>query len=185
MVTGKKTTSKKSSQNQSAAPQGAGPQGTMIFSAEEIQAALDEKAQIKMVSGGDGSMLVGINAPFEGQLFHLTKETQTLGRKNEQDIVLDDPSISSLHAQITKENDHWKIINLLSSNGTFVNGKKISIANLKDGDTLRLGQAEFYFKSVADVSSSSKTPAKPSITLWLVVLAIAAAITSYFVITSS
>ncbi len=150
----------------------AGPQGTMIFSASEVEAALDEKTKIKILAGADDSMLVGINAPFDGQVFHLTKHNQTIGRKTEQDIVLDDPSISSLHAQITKEDDNWKIINLLSSNGTFVNGKKVSISPLKDGDKVNFGQAEFIFKSSGKHEETPQNKERPSKTIWLGILAI-------------
>ncbi|PIP80801.1 MAG: hypothetical protein COW84_03255 [Gammaproteobacteria bacterium CG22_combo_CG10-13_8_21_14_all_40_8] len=144
--------------NKPAAPKKkAGPQGTMIFSAADVEAAIDENTRIKILSGSGDAMLVGINAPFDGQIFHLTKVSQTIGRKLEQDLVLDDPSISSLHAQITQEEDGWKIINLLSSNGTFLNGKKISISPLKDGDKVHFGQAEFIFKTHTD---DKQTPTK-------------------------
>ncbi len=162
----------------------AGPQGTMIFSTSEVEAAIDEQTRIKILSGTGDAMLVGINEPFDGQIFHLAKLSQTLGRKSEQDIVLDDPSISSLHAQITKEDDEWKIINLLSSNGTFLNGKKISISPLKDGDKIHLGQAEFIFKTSTEDQSSKnkKTERSSSFSLLLITAVILGSVATWWLL---
>ncbi len=124
-----------------------GPQGTMIFSPEEVEAAIQERLKVKLLAGDEGSMLVGITPPVDGKVFNFMNTSVTIGRNSDQDIVIDDPSVSAMHAKITLDNGSWQIANLLSSNGTFVNGKKISVTRLNNGDRVRFGKVEFVFKA--------------------------------------
>jgi hypothetical protein len=124
-----------------------GPQGTQLFSPEEVEAALAEQLKIKLLGGEEGSLLVGVSGRYDGQVFKLTDTKVSIGRAPDQHVVLDDPSVSKVHAQIVLDNGYWKVVNLLSSNGTFVNGKKVSIAPISDGDRLRFGQVELIFKA--------------------------------------
>lgn len=133
--------------DKSQSPPKSGPQGTQLFSPAEVEAALAEQLKIKLLGGEEGALLVGVNGRYDGQVFKLTDTKVTVGRAPDQHIVLDDPSVSRVHAQIVLDNGYWKLVNLLSSNGTFVNGKKISIAPIADGDRIRFGQVELIFKA--------------------------------------
>ncbi len=68
------------------------------------------------------------------------KECITIGRRPDNDIVLEHPAVSSHHAQvITLLNDSF-VEDLESTNGTFVNGRLVRKHALRDGDTITLGE---------------------------------------------
>ncbi len=61
--------------------------------------------------------------------------TTTIGRRPDNNIIIDDASVSNRHARLTLENNYF-LTDLRSSNGTFINGKKILHAKLSDGDEI-------------------------------------------------
>lgn len=70
----------------------------------------------------------------------------TIGRANDADIVIEDPFISSKHALIEKRGSRMIIQDLNSTNGTFVNGKRIrKPVRLKENDQIALGKKNFTF----------------------------------------
>lgn len=124
----------------------AGPQGTQLFSSEqlrryaiEVERATDGRASVHE------PVIEGISTGVEGHRFSLRSGRQTMGRGVDNDIVVEDPSVSSAHAWIINQHGHYVIMNTLSTNGTFVNDKRIHEAVLKHGDHIRLGHAEFVF----------------------------------------
>jgi adenylate cyclase len=66
----------------------------------------------------------------------------TIGRKENCDIVLLSPDVSRLHAQIRVERGCWLLRDLGSSNGTLVDGVRITEHQLRDGDKIRIGGFE-------------------------------------------
>lgn len=76
---------------------------------------------------------------------HLAKPGQTLviGRKKDCDIVVTETTISRQHARIEIMENSWHVTDLDSSNGTFVNGKRVAVSELKNGDELRTGSIPF------------------------------------------
>lgn len=68
-----------------------------------------------------------------------------IGRADSADVRIDDPSVSKSHAQIINEGSRWKLIDLMSANGTYVNGSKGLTTYLRSGDAVRFGQIEFQF----------------------------------------
>ena len=124
----------------------AGPQGTQLLSAAEMQQlALDET----LASGGRAStqhpVLEGTQGALKGNRYTLRQGRQTIGRRVDNDIVINDPSVSATHAWIINQNGHYVLMNTLSTNGTFVNDTRIHETVLVHGDRLRFGQAEFNF----------------------------------------
>lgn len=77
--------------------------------------------------------------------YTLQKGTTTIGRRSDNDIVLNDPSVSNQHARLNHE-DNYFLTDLRSSNGTFINGKKILHSKLSDGDVINFAgiHATFY-----------------------------------------
>ena len=68
------------------------------------------------------------------------KKEIKIGRADSNDIVTDDPSVSRLHAVIILNGTDWHIVDLNSTNGTFVNGARISgQATLMPHDILKVG----------------------------------------------
>jgi hypothetical protein len=68
-----------------------------------------------------------------------------LGRSRECDIRLPDANSSRRHAEIRHEDDAWWVVDLGSTNGTLVNGKRTSRERLQDGDVVTLGSTEIVF----------------------------------------
>jgi len=81
-----------------------------------------------------------------GTTFPLRKKVINMGRDSSNEIVIDDPKSSRQHAKIKLEGDNFVIYDLASSNGTFVNGEKITSVKLNDGDEIKIGDTVFAFK---------------------------------------
>ena len=75
----------------------------------------------------------------------LDRPITTIGRANDTDIRIDHPTVSSHHAQIRKISGGFELIDLGSTNGTFVNGQRISACRLRISDRVVLGAAQFVF----------------------------------------
>ena len=98
--------------------------------------------------GGTGTRLVCIQGPYSGQSFPLTHAPATIGRAAECDISLPaDTSISRSHARITYAEGRHFIVDDGSSNGTFVNGGRITGPRpLSSGDTIQLAETSFRYE---------------------------------------
>jgi pSer/pThr/pTyr-binding forkhead associated (FHA) protein len=86
--------------------------------------------------------LVILNQGMTGRTFDLNVERTTVGRVEENTFQIADPSVSSRHAEIFLQGTELLIRDLNSTNGTFINGEKISEAVLRSGQVLRFGQVE-------------------------------------------
>ena len=103
------------------------------------------------IGTGDASaVLMAINGEQGHKLFTLEagKDAWTLGRTANNDAEISHVTISSLHALVTTSSGMWQIEDKNSTNGTRVNGHKIDVSGLKDGDTISLGKVELLFKSL-------------------------------------
>lgn len=77
----------------------------------------------------------------------------TIGRASGNNVIVEDEQVSRNHALIRKENDDYLIIDLGSSNGTFVNGRSATSATqLRNNDVIRVGDSEFLFRRIGTVS---------------------------------
>jgi FHA domain/Domain of unknown function (DUF4388) len=85
--------------------------------------------------------------------FPLGRDTYTLGRHRNNDIVISDPKVSSFHARIDRGSEGFTLIDLKSRNGTFLNGRRIEAGALSTGDEVRLGTARLLYK--VDYTSAS------------------------------
>ena len=78
--------------------------------------------------------------------YELAEPVITIGRAPENLIQLDEPSVSSRHAQITVSGDTYELRDLDSTNGTRVNGESITSVTLQLGDRIRFGKLEACFE---------------------------------------
>lgn len=69
-----------------------------------------------------------------------------VGRGLDNDVVLEDARISRYHVQLRYKTRRFWITDLGSTNGTFVNGERISESSLKNGDVVSLGGVELIFR---------------------------------------
>ena len=72
----------------------------------------------------------------------MTGAIKTVGRAPRADFILDAALVSRLHCRITAADDDLEVVDLESTNGTFVNDKRIDKAQVKTGDRLRIGRVE-------------------------------------------
>ena len=92
--------------------------------------------------------IVAQNGNHRGEDFRIYDGKNILGTAADCDIVITDPFLSARHCTIRHENGNFQVTDLDSRNGTFVNQKRCSKADLIDNDTIRLGRTEFKFKSL-------------------------------------
>ncbi|MCU0723769.1 MAG: FHA domain-containing protein [Planctomycetes bacterium] len=78
--------------------------------------------------------------------FALVKGVTLLGRREDADLVLEDTACSKTHCRIFREGDGYKIVDLDSQNGTFVNEERVQHRVLKPGDRVRVGFSVFLFQ---------------------------------------
>ncbi len=72
--------------------------------------------------------------------------TENIGSfKRLPDLVLDDPAISRLHAMIFHDKNGAGILDLVSKNGTFVNGDEVESKSLQNGDLVEVGSTKLVF----------------------------------------
>jgi pSer/pThr/pTyr-binding forkhead associated (FHA) protein len=67
---------------------------------------------------------------------------KTVGRAPRSDFIVDAALVSRLHCRLTATNDQLEVVDLASTNGTYVNGKRVRTAMLAAGDRLRVGRVE-------------------------------------------
>jgi pSer/pThr/pTyr-binding forkhead associated (FHA) protein len=75
-----------------------------------------------------------------------TKERMTIGRDEDNDIPIPDPSISRHHAWIERRGDDFVISEAQSRNGIWLDKRRVTEHTLRDGDVLSLGRAKLVFK---------------------------------------
>ena len=118
------------------APPSAGDFGhTMVYSpsrdARRLEPAQDRRQ----------ALLVG-----EGRRNVLSGSRVVLGRSREADIVLQDPNVSRRHAELRRDEGGWQIVDLGSTNGIKVNGRRVNNQPLSPGDQVTIGVTDLTFE---------------------------------------
>ena len=67
---------------------------------------------------------------------------KTVGRAPRADFILDAALVSRLHCRLTAADENLEVVDLSSTNGTFVNDRRVEKARLTTGDRLRIGRVE-------------------------------------------
>jgi pSer/pThr/pTyr-binding forkhead associated (FHA) protein len=67
---------------------------------------------------------------------------KTVGRAPRADFILDAALVSRLHCRLTADDENLEVVDLQSTNGTYVNDKRVRKARLRKGDRLRVGRVE-------------------------------------------
>ncbi len=99
-----------------------------------------------------------IHAPNdETRVIKLEKKTVTLGRRDDNDIIVDDVFVSRNHAEIVFEKGKYKLRDRQSRYGTFVNGLRITESTLNYGDEIQVGNIVITF---VDEKTLDQIPAK-------------------------
>ena len=97
-----------------------------------------------------------LNGSLEGQEIELIPDPQTVGRGSSCNIKIGDAGVSSKHAKIWCEDGVFFVMDLGSTNGTFVNDRDVDREQLQDGDTITFGMTKAQF--VADQPKPRAAP---------------------------
>jgi pSer/pThr/pTyr-binding forkhead associated (FHA) protein len=88
----------------------------------------------------------------------LTHETLTIGRKADNSLTIEDPAVSGHHARIVKVQAVFFLEDLMSTNGTAINGKPITRHQLRDADVITIGKHRLVFQENAVASTGPSAP---------------------------
>jgi pSer/pThr/pTyr-binding forkhead associated (FHA) protein len=80
-----------------------------------------------------------------GERHEIDKRRVVIGRSKDCDVQLSDPNVSRRHAELRQEGAAFWIVDLDSTNGTEVNGRRLKRAKLQSGDTITIGSTELVF----------------------------------------
>jgi hypothetical protein len=81
----------------------------------------------------------------DGAQHELSRRRMVIGRSKDCDIQVDDPNVSRRHAELRREGTAFWVVDLGSTNGIDVNGRRTSRAKLEDGDTVTVGTTDLVF----------------------------------------
>jgi hypothetical protein len=108
---------------------------TMVYSPDRAARPLDAPADRSQ------ALLVG-----EGRRHALRGDRALVGRSRECDVVVSDPNVSRRHIELRRGERGWAAIDLGSTNGMKVNGRRINHAELAPGDRITIGVTELTFE---------------------------------------
>jgi pSer/pThr/pTyr-binding forkhead associated (FHA) protein len=91
------------------------------------------------------AVLVVRRGPNAGSQFRLDQPVTSAGRHPANNIIVDDITVSSRHAEFLYERGEFRVFDVGSLNGTYVNGEPIHSTVLTNGDEIRLGKFRLMF----------------------------------------
>jgi pSer/pThr/pTyr-binding forkhead associated (FHA) protein len=100
--------------------------------------------------------LVLLSAGMTGRTYDLKAEKTSIGRVEDNQFQIAEPSISSHHCEVLLRGNDVVVKDLTSTNGTFINGEKVTESPLKPGQILRLGQVEIRLETDASPTAPKK-----------------------------
>jgi len=136
-------------------PQQASGNKTLYMTPEQLQ---QERKRIRDSGAVDAAFgqveapqLIVLGGAGESQRIRLRsadpgKKEWSVGGEGEREILLKRVGVSALHAKIVNDGNRWKVIDQLSANGTFVNGRRCMMSFLNSGDRISFGSVECIFQ---------------------------------------
>ena len=100
--------------------------------------------------------LVLLSEGLTGRSYELKVDRTTIGRVDDNAFPIIEASVSSHHCELLLRGGDVIVKDLNSTNGTFINGEKITEAALKPGQILRLGQVEMRLESGTSTAASTE-----------------------------
>src|SRR5437016_6370426 len=103
--------------------------------------------------------LVLLSPGMTGRIHDLKVDKTTIGRVEDNTFQIAEPSVSSHHCEVLLRGSEVVVRDLNSTNGTFINGEKVTETVIKPGQVLRLGQIEIRLETEASGAASAPPPA--------------------------
>jgi pSer/pThr/pTyr-binding forkhead associated (FHA) protein len=108
-------------------------------------------------TGGPMASLLVRSGPMKGTRLPIRVPVVNIGRADYNDIVLADESVSTAHAKLQRREGVWTLVDLGSTNGTFVDGEQVHTeVPLGPGATVRFGQVSTMFEPTDDALGVAK-----------------------------
>ena len=109
-----------------------------------------DSGEYEMVVGaidtpGSGGALIVRRGPDAGQRFELTHDVTRVGRHPDSEIFLDDITVSRRHAEFVRDGGGYRVRDVGSLNGTYVNRERIDDVRLASGDEVQVGKFKLVF----------------------------------------
>jgi pSer/pThr/pTyr-binding forkhead associated (FHA) protein len=101
---------------------------------------------------------VMFEADGRAQVYTLAREQASIGRSSDNDIVLNDFSVSRRHAYLRHENGEWMLYDNHSTNGIRVNDRHVPNAPVGDGDRAVIGTFTLRFREQAEEPEEESSP---------------------------
>ena len=90
------------------------------------------------------------------------KDNYFIGREDGNDLVLEDASISRVHAKFMHDASGWSVVDLNSTNGVYINNAKVKEMPIKSGDVIVLGEYTFICRGLTGAGPGSSPPSEAS-----------------------
>ena len=100
--------------------------------------------------------LVVLSPGMTGRTQELKVDKTTIGRLEDNTFQIAEPSVSSHHCEVLLRSSEVVVRDLNSTNGTYINGERVTESALKPGQILRLGQIEMRLETDAPAASAKK-----------------------------
>lgn len=102
------------------------------------------------------ALLIVRSGPTAGARYLLDTDVTTVGRHPEADIFFDDVTVSRRHAEISRTEAGFELVDQRSLNGTYVNGERVDRAILTNGSEVRIGKFRLnFFVSPSDLAPAA------------------------------
>ena len=100
--------------------------------------------------------IIGMSGEFKGREYPIEQGEIAIGRKADNTILLDHPTISSHHCRILRNGDACLLQDLDSTNGTRINSRDVKESALHHKDLIQLGSIEFLFDAPELAASGAR-----------------------------
>ena len=130
----------RSAEEQAPAPEAAVPGATMIYKPRTQPTEAASLAEL----GVEREVAI---LSWNGERRVLDQKRSVLGRSRDADVQIEDPNVSRRHAEIVQEGSVYWLVDLGSTNGTEVDGKRVSRARLGDGSRFTVGETTLTFST--------------------------------------
>lgn len=99
---------------------------------------------VEELTPGDAMLHVS-RGPNVGARYLLDTDSTRVGRHPDNEVFLDDVTVSRRHAEFVRENGKFSIVDVGSLNGTYLNGNRVERETLTRGDEIQIGKFKFVF----------------------------------------
>ena len=127
-----------------------------VDSEEALEQLTTEERNVISQLNPESAMLIIHRGPNRGERFLLDSPDSSIGRSGDNDVVLDDVTVSRKHANIRRAGERFELIDLGSLNGTYVNNNSIARATLTSGDEIQFGKFHMLFVQNLNNKNNSK-----------------------------